>query len=772
MSKIKRIEKIKNLRNIFSFSMADDFDKKNIIYASNGFGKTNISRMLYHIGAATSDINYLKSKECQPGESVEFSIELRDNTSITNNNYRERSPKLNILAYNADYIEKVARFKYFPENQLDAKIEFELGEDRNNLSELEDKKKSIKIDLDNIENELKLEIKNEIETVKKWDSRHNSSTEKVFIYEDLYKEKYEEYLGQKFDNSNNKNLGWHEAKKNLIETKKIDLEKTKINFDRPRISINDFDASWIKDVLTREVTFDPPPESKIQKHIESLATDWVRSGLEYYKKNHEKCPFCLTAFNENSKKIIFEYQSHINSEKTKFEDAIDRQSKIIQSMIKMLTTIHENEKDKFNSTAKLLGMKTQWHSISSTKIVGNLELIKISILNKKTNPTVISVSDAKIVDLITKDFNILESAIKHNADESEIINSKLADIGLRQTTLRKLMGKEMLVSFYEKNLEKIKNRDSFKESLASIQNEIISAKSKLPSSEVGFKVVELFNSFIKNIGIRKYEAVYDDNSKKIRLSLNSIHDISHDVNKLVSEGEKNIIALSYFLASSIEQLNSYNKFANSIFVIDDPICSVSYKYFYGICDVIRLFPDKIYSGVFNKNGGEKPQLILFTHNIQFYNMLLSNTFKYKTKKNDNENIIEPIKYFEIINHENNFEIKKINNPAKLSDFETALRRIKANSEGNLDENVGNDIRKVLETLCDFYGYKLDDSNIKEIFPDISNGVLLTFAHHSSHANLGCFEDRFNSSDYIEMSKQLISLMEINFKEKINRLPSY
>ena len=109
----------------------------------------------------------------------------------------------------------------------------------------------------------------------------------------------------------------------------------------------------------------------------------------------------------------------------------------------------------------------------------------------------------------------------------------------------------------------------------------------MPSKEVAIKIVDLFNIYIKQIGIEKYKASIQ--SDKIVLKLNNTYDISSDVKNLLSEGEKNVIAFSYFLASSIRRLTSSEKYSNGIFVIDDPICSVGYKYFYGVCDVLKNF---------------------------------------------------------------------------------------------------------------------------------------------------------------------------------------
>jgi wobble nucleotide-excising tRNase len=87
-----------------------------------------------------------------------------------------------------------------------------------------------------------------------------------------------------------------------------------------------------------------------------------------------------------------------------------------------------------------------------------------------------------------------------------------------------------------------------------------------------------------------------------------------------------MIALSYYLASSIEKYKSFESFNQVIFVIDDPISSVSYGNFFGICNLLKNFDERIIKELNWNNESIDRQKIILTHNTQFLNTLVNNTF--------------------------------------------------------------------------------------------------------------------------------------------------
>ncbi len=764
---LNKISQIQFIKNFLNFSNTLILGKKNIVYALNGAGKTNLSRLIDCIVNNRASFESLKSREAGTMPS-KFKMFI-DDEEINESNYVTKNIK-NVLVYNSDYVEDNIRTSNFSDKKLDGKLEIELGEEHKTLAELEATKKDKESSVSDIEQLLKGNLKNKINEITQEDKRGIKNKE-ILIYDNLTSQKYHQNLSQKEDYDDaegKKSEGWAKAKENFDSIKSLDPNKDKINFNMSEIDSKHIDFAWIIDQLQKEVLFaGTTKDARLKEHIDKLSNEWIRSGLDYHQEDKDHCPFCRLALDEEAKTVIQQYKDHIASEKTKFEDNADAQIKNIDSLIENIKKLNNNLKEVFDQRAKNLNLSITWKEINTAELTEEIKQLKEKLQQKKLSPEKIFIPEItnsretqKEIDPISeiKDKLIsLNKIISSNKSGIDLINKSLSDLGVRQTTLRELLGKKYLVEFYESNKIIIEERDKIKAEIIELDKEIITAKNRLPSADVAEKIIELFNYFMHQIGIYKYTAELADN--RIILRLEKTHDISENANKIVSEGEKNAIAFSYFLASSIRTLNSAEKFSKATFVIDDPVCSMSYKYFYGICNVIKGFYKVIQTLLKGNTSEETHQLIILTHNIQFYNMLANNVFKKKAE------------YFELNNIDTTHTLRKVKAEEKLSDFHASLRRVQGYAEGKIHENIGNDLRKVLETLCHFHGYTLDPDNVKILFPD-AKGSLLMMANDGSHSDFNNFEDPFDSVQYIEMSNELLTIMQPRYAEVIRGLPKY
>lgn len=752
---IKKIENIKNVRSFLDFSSTDDFGKKNIIYAPNGTGKTNLSRFIEHISDKKLDLQTLKSLESGINP-IEFKITFED-TSIADQNNYESSSLERILVYNSDYIESCVRSGDFSNKQIDGQLEVELGPEQVKLASLETQLITKTTELDTEKTNLETQLAAKISEIKEWDSRGRLITAEL-VYANLTTQKYSDFLSNKDDKKVGESVqeGWINAKENFDQIKDLDPETDKLSFDLSEVKIDRLDLAWIEENLTKKAEFMEPPTGEVKDHIEKLTNDWIRFGLETHKTDNDHCPFCLQDLNTKGKDVIEKYKAHIQSEKAKFEEKIDLEIRNITSFVTDLEKINNATKAVFDIRIRNLNLSQVWMSLDPASTVIKLNDLKLKLSNKRKVPDAISVfADNYFADLKT-DISTINASIVSNKSGVDNINKQLTSISNRQTDLRKLLGKKYLVEFYEGNKSTIEKRDEILKKIKDIGTEIEETKKTIPTKEVSTKIVELFNIFIKQIGITKYKAEIPVD--KILLTLDDTHDISSEAKNLLSEGEKNAIALSYFLASSIRRLTSSEKYSSGIFVIDDPICSMSYKYFYGVCDVLKSFHKTTQINALSGNESSQcPQLIILTHNVQFYNMVVTNIFK--------KNAF----YFELERREGKHLLKKVTEH-KLSEYKTALRRVKRYAEDvNTEENVGNDIRRVLETICNFHGYKeLNQDNITTILTGMT-GSLLSFAHDSSHEDANNYEDPFDTTQYKEMATELIRLVDIYSPEVLKDL---
>jgi hypothetical protein len=756
---IKKIELIKNIRNFLDFSCAEDLDKKNVIYAPNGVGKTNLSRFLEHLSDKNLNLQSLKSLEAGV-HPIEFKVVFNDQTFVDQNNYRSTNLE-RILVYNSDYIEKNVRSSDFSNKQIDGQLEVELGPEQIKLADLENQLAIKTAELDTEKMGLEFLLTTKINEIKEWDSRGRLITAEL-VYSNLNDQKYSDCLSNKDDRTIGVSIqeGWINAKENFDQIKDLDPETNKLVFTFNELRIDRIDLVWIEENLTKKPEFSEPPTGEIKEYIEKLTNDWIKAGLEFHKEDNDHCPFCLQVLSVDGRSVIDKYRVHIESEKAKFEEKIDSEIEKIKSFVTDLGQIENSLKTVFETRNKNLNLSQTWSDISTTSAVLKLNTIKSKLADKRQSPgseiflgeeshsreeRMKNTTDYFIV--LKTEIQTINAGVVSNKTGVVQINHQLESIGNRQTNLRKLLGQKYLVEFFDSNRSAIEKRNRIVVSIRSIETEITETKKTMPTKEVSSKIVDLFNIFINQIGIKKYKA--DIQTGKIVLKLDDTHDISSEARNLLSEGEKNAIALSYYLASSIRRLTSSDKYSCGVFIIDDPICSMGYKYFYGVCDTLKSFYKTVQTNALSGNSSSSsPQLIILTHNVQFYNILVSSIFKGNAM------------YFELSLETGKHLLTKVTDH-KLSEYKTALRRVKRYADGtNTEENIGNDIRRVLETICNFHGYKeLNQDNITSVLTTMS-GSLLSFAHDSSHEDMNNFEDPFDATQYKEMATELIRLVEI------------
>src|SRR5690606_36181702 len=148
--------------------------------------------------------------------------------------------------------------------------------------------------------------------------------------------------------------------------------------------------------------------------------------------------------------------------------------------------------------------------------------------------------------------------------------------------------------FYQKNKIDFDKIDTANESIEIDSENLAIEQEKLPKTKVSSNIETLCNIFLRDyLYIEKYKVEEKDGVLTLKLS---DYDISNTTQK-ISEGEKTMISLVFFLASSIKKFDSSEKFFKAIFIIDDPINSTSYNYFFGICNLLKFFDETLVNEV-------------------------------------------------------------------------------------------------------------------------------------------------------------------------------
>jgi len=394
------------------------------------------------------------------------------------------------------------------------------------------------------------------------------------------------------------------------------------------------------------------PQQEVSDRISSLSykeREWLREGVDIHfseKSHEENCIFCNSPI-ENKNELL----KHFSDAVVKLSNKINR--------------LTEEAKDYKN---KLKEKETRGSGSQKTQIE---ELVKIfeqviRSLQEKKN----SISEEK--ETLTK------YALSNVSNESSDINiNEVAHQIERHMVAEKYIEFLQLKEAYEQCISEGK---TLEESISEIKGRIQVLKSQAQNTH---QAADKLNRIFKvAFPYRKIEIKDNDDQTGYILKRNSL-DCAFES---LSEGERNLIALAYFIAS----LNTEDKkfTSDGVVVIDDPVSSLDknsiFQIFSIITNEIKGHPDR--------------QYILLTHSLDFFSHLREH---YRKKINDGK-----LPLYSIAISESGSEIKNIHKLLKehRSDYYyvfSVLNDHKENCDIEGAYLMINLLRRWLETFLEF-----------------------------------------------------------------------
>lgn len=750
---IKKIKSIKNIRNFIDFTCEEELAKQNVIYAFNGTGKTNLSRIFSCFQSDTVDLNILNSflslEAIEKKGKIDFNIEF--STGVFVNPLNPKIPaNHHIFVYNDDFISKNIDISNFTDNKKHNGeiIIGKVGADAIKIDALEKEiatfNENIKVENKKIEDLLSEGYKVFLKTNKAKDSQFYQSIFTIEKYKNdsainKFKEKFLKYSPVE----NLKNI------ENIDDSNQI----------TPNLKLIDLtiDFTEIEKILHKSFKFEDIKED-VEKHIKKVTKKWIEDGL----LNHQNdiCPFCLQSTSGIA--IIKAYDEYIKSEKslllTKLSD-FKRNIVSVISIIKSNNTTCDSEfTSKINSLISTLGLTKKYNELPQiSSLEEEFEVLSFMIESKESNLEETFPDDIEFLLSINKTIsqfiNSYNDLIKQNIQLISTINQKLTSTGERKTELRKEISELELLNIWNASSARRLEISKFVKAKAESERQLAIERSKSTIKEKKGIIVEIQNRLLTSIGLTKYKI---DNDFSLKLRASREFNISSRTN-LISQGEKSVIAFTYFLAHVIQRIDKYEEIENSVFVIDDPVSSTSYNFLHGIADVIKNIA-KVYKLAFDieTNNNLSPQIIITTHNIQFYNILQSNVYKKFGA------------FFALNKHIDKTELSRIRNHKKLSEYMTSLRRLKQFSDNKIDDNVAGDLRKVIETICSFYypSYDLSKEQLDKIFDKELSLNLKLIADDFIHGDFNNHEEPFDSNTLKNATNELLILLKDKFKGQL------
>ena len=441
-----------------------------------------------------------------------------------------------------------------------------------------------------------------------------------------------------------------EIKKDASELQRSDAQ---VLFEMPLIKF-DFTEIETNAILSKVIVGNK--NSSVAGLIKELNnSDWVRQGKNYLNSaqvnKKQKCPFC------QQETITIDFIKEIESF---FSEEYEKDLLLIKSLLKQYSSqsTQISRSKAFDEYIILQPIKNEYELTFNTL----LSVVKRNIkeIEKKLEKPSLPIAIEVTKDIIRKLNEIIGKAnllIKTYNEKLKQKDIALAELKTEFWNVIRWQYDSSLFSYVQseqsnqKQLEKIsKEINDIEEGLNHQERIILENQSKTINIE---DAINNINEALLDMGIADFKIEkYSDSLYKL-----SREGQTGDVFRSLSEGEKMIISLLYFIERCKGKESKDDIESKKIVVIDDPISSLSHIYVYNVGRLLlQEFTD---ANPNNKNTTKYDQVFLLTHSLYFfYEMAITkrkdkedgyNQKLFRIQKNQQGSYIFEMKYSEIQN---------------------------------------------------------------------------------------------------------------------------
>lgn len=738
------------------------------VYGKNGSGKSSISKLFSASNKVSDSKEYLqdlvqlKTKNSKQNLSVKICY---DDGNITTINDKSIINPIKTPVFNQDYIDtKITHQEDFKNNRFKENVlnyGVELKTKTNYISKLKELKIE-QIHKEELTRKLDAKIKENINIIKSdtatKDSNKNYSMfniEKFKIVDATKLPLLEALNGKRLEH-----IKYIQSLKDLNDNNKVYLQ----------IEILDLITNFEKKIenVNRSITFseDKAKTAASREILDSLSDglkQWKLDGVRHIQNN--KCPFCASDISSN--KLVGMYKDYVNSKISKMKEYLITEIKYFEICKKNISTLIENAKTKVQYLDNIF-QSDLLDEIQNFSYNLNCYIDEILTLLSQKNTEenifndcsgIISEVDIKKAKTIKKEYDELLLKI---TEINKKVDSSTSDKTKRNDDYFKNVAFYLTFFGIKSEIEDLKQtEEKINKILVELAPLKVAYETELREKNI---LLKKMNEILDDFNINNYRV-----DEEFDLCLNG-EKVSFCVDKLLSNGEKSVIAFALFI-SELELY--YTEKDKNIIFIDDPISSVDYPNLYGIYNYINNLIEE------NKNS----QFIITSHNTLFMNLF---KFDYPNKK---------ATYFKLVEVDGKTKIM-IDNDNLDSIYLEKLKEIflvfKTNTITNAQKlYIHNYCRYVLETISRFE-YPINDNEsasskyyINKIISNIENKIsdygiskvalqsLIKIVNKGSHATIDEVHDgeRFEDNHYIESCKAIIKFIKNEYNGQFELLSS-
>lgn len=592
-----------------TFQITEAKSKKRFcIYANNGSGKTILSRCFslpsLNTGAQSKELHSLyphlinlkeTSFEFEFGfsPSSETNKKLKISGDKFGNIHIENTTGYIFYVFNEDFVKKNIREKRY---QLDSNIDgYIIGNSAINLDQQNGNLEILNKTQERLEKDIAIKIQKTLEELSKFAISKNMTEYKEITFERVL-------------------LGEKQSVSKTFEEYILEHNKLKsLPDDIPLVAeISDFiidDISSKAELLSQSYTlnnFSEPFKKEVLSKLE-----FVQDGLAL--SNGKTCPFCGQEYSIQANTLIDKYNKFVNDSQTKIigqlrylQQTIDKIPGLYKQYLLNVSSIQNNFCRIVEYFPSLRGL-----NLGSFKSEEDLAKIVKSIsheIKRKIDNISLSVDiSEQIINL--KSFVCETHMIqKLNNESIQKLNKSLSSVNNEKLSIKRNLCKSAFNKLLDSLSESVLELRTTKDQISVVTTEIkeLQATAQLKKKDLIAKTLkDLLESFFG----KKYE--FDEESFKFKLLS---YDVTNDLDFVLSEAEKNIVGFCYYIASIFNVVESENDLKRIFYIIDDPVSSMDFLYVYNVATIINNYCKKKYG----------TNVLLFTHNLEFFNIVLKN----------------------------------------------------------------------------------------------------------------------------------------------------
>ena len=383
----------------------------------------------------------------------------------------------------------------------------------------------------------------------------------------------------------------------------------------PQVSYIEFNASEIETASIFREIITGNKNSRVANLIDKLQnSDWVKTGMNF--DTNGICPFCQRPYTEDILALLKEYfnkdyeraLADIRNKDILYSSAIENLPSITFSQITILSHLAMPFEQALNSYIETLrsNLNKIREKYKSPSLI--IELEDSSIKLKAVND-ILSQANA-----IIEDFNKRVSKI---SQELLLIKTKFWNL-LRNKYAQSITDFINQQSNYAKKQKEIEiSEKDFRDKMSIIRARIEEEQKKIINID---DAIDHINSMLIDMGIIDFRIVKCDNEDGLYRLVRD--NATKSIFRTLSEGERTIISVLYFIETCQGLLDKTSSHKKRIVVIDDPVSSLSNMYVFNIGRLIRsVFYPELVKDKESEQFIVSPkfeQVFILTHSLYFF----------------------------------------------------------------------------------------------------------------------------------------------------------